>query len=968
MPRFGLLGPLLIEGVARPIELPAPKLRVVLAALLLHADRGVTLEYLIDALWDDAPPASARVTVRGHVKRLRHALRPELSARLGTTPSGYRMSVRPGELDSQAFASAYRRGRELAEAEHWPGAARVLAESLALWRGEPLSDVASVALRRDEAPALTEQRLDAWERRITAELHLARHRELVPELLQLVTAYPLREALCASLMLALHRCGRTADALDVYRRARERLIDEIGMEPGFALSTLHRQILDDDPRLQSPALATPTASAGRAGVFQLPAGIDDLTGRDAVSDQACALARPAPDRHPLVVISGVGGVGKTALAVHVACRLRDAYPDGQLYLHLRGSGPAALSPGDALGQLLRGIDTSGSMPETVDERSARFRSLIAHRRLLILLDDARSAAQVRPLLAGTPNCAVIVTSRSRLVGLEAARRVDLEPLPPDAAQALVIRILGAGRAGSEQQAVRALTELCGNLPLALRIVAARLVSRPQWMVRDMVSRLGDRRQRLNELLADDLNVRATFELTYSALAPEQAQAFRLLAASDLTDLSVRACAALTDLLLGPAEMMAEGLVDLHLLESTRPRRYHMHDLVRLFALEKVEPDPSRPSAVDRLHHGYRSVLRSAAQFTRPGLVAADDGDPCRDFADADAARTWLDDEYPNVVTLIVEAAREAGSSVEVATEMLRDIQGRLRAGGHWPEWQLAAQAVLEAADRAEDRRAALTAHQHLGQLATLRGRLDDADDALHRALSLARDLHDQIAEASVLNRLGLLEFARSCAAAAIACHEEAYRISSAIGHPRGAYTALTNLAQCRIADNDPAGAIDSIRTGLTLAEQAGDEEAVTLLLHHNGNAQAALGRHDDAIRSHLRTLALIRRLGQREGEAHTLISLGRSYLATDQPDAAEQHLRDALAILEALGEGVTARYCLVELTRTLLQLNRPDQAEATLRRARAPLEPGDTSLRSEIEAVQAAVVAALAQHDRPGRA
>jgi tetratricopeptide (TPR) repeat protein/transcriptional regulator with XRE-family HTH domain len=770
-----------------------------------------------------------------------------------------------------------------------------------------------------------------------------------------------QRALVAPLHLGAHstiadyESGRRIPPTDVLR----------GYEKVFALPS------GELGRLRDRALAEraeaedqPLASRLRPTVpHQLPADVDDFTGRESVVDRACALARAGPERPALVVVSGVGGVGKTALAVHVAHRLRDEFPDGQLYLRLRGSGSVALSTEDALGQLLRGVGNRDSaIPDGVDERSARYRSLIVDRRLLLVLDDASSAAQVRPLLPGTPSCSVLVTSRNRLVGLEGARRLILEPLEPAEAQALLTRILGSDRTATQERAVQTVARLCGYLPLALRIVAARLAARPHWTITDMVDRLADRRQLFDELVADDLDVRTTFELTYCSLTSEQARVFRLLAASDLRDLPVLACAALVGVAPATAEAMAESLVDLHLLESTHPGRYRQHDLLRLFASAKVEQDPSRRDAVDRLHTAYRSVLRSAAQRTRPGLVAGDGSDPNPHFVDADAARQWLDLEHASVVTLILEAARTAESSVHVATDLLRDIQGTLRTAGHWHEWEEAARGVLEAANRTGDDRAALVAHQHLGQIATLRGRLDDADDELNRALVLAHYLHDSAAAASVLNRLGLLESARSRLRPAIACHELAYQICMSVGDRRGTYIALTNLGKCRVDNHDPTGAIDAIQLGMALAEEARDEDAMTLLLHHKANAQAALGRHDEAIRTHLGNLALIRKRGQREGEAWTLAQLGRAYLAVNRPDDAARSLEASLAIFEALGATVATQSCLVDLGRALLRLNRPEHAGATLRRARDLLEPSDTSLRSEVDAllVQAGSVPARA--------
>ncbi len=461
---FGLLGPMRVVGGAGEVALPG-KQRVLLAALLLRANRVVPMGTLIEVLWDDSPPPSARNTTHGYVKRLRGMLGGEGGERITTRDPGYVITVDSGELDLDSFTMLCNRARSAAAADDWLSAASQFGAALALWRGDPLADVPSAALQRDEVPALAELRLQALASRIDADLRLGRHAELTAELRQLTSAQPLREQFHGQLMLTLYRCGRQADALAAFRRIDRLLRDELGIAPGPELQQLHQRILAADPALAAePARGADLAPAGGQASAdplpppptpaQLPADTTDFTGRDAQADLLCDLlaARPGAGRTGAVVISavaGMGGIGKTALAVHVAHRLRYRFPDGQLFVSLQGA-TSPLRPGDVLARFLGDLGVpDAEIPAGEAERGARYRTLLASRRILIVLDDARDAAQVRPLLPGSASCAVIVTSRSTLPGLSGAALLGLDVLNRDEAYALFSGIAGPGRVAAE---------------------------------------------------------------------------------------------------------------------------------------------------------------------------------------------------------------------------------------------------------------------------------------------------------------------------------------------------------------------------------------------------------------------------------------------------------------------------------------------------------------------------------------
>lgn len=588
-----ILGPPEILAGGRPLALGGAKQRTLLAMLALHANRVVSADDLIDALWDGAPPATAPSQLQAQVSSLRSVLaHGSASGSLVTQAPGYLLRVGPGRLDLESFERACAAARS-ALAEHRPAeAAARFGAALALWRGPALGGLDARCLRAEVA-RLEEMRMVAIEGRIDAELAAGRHADVVAELLALVGAHPLRERLRALLMVALYRAGQQAQALVVYREGRRRLVDELGLEPGVQLRGVEQAILTADPALEAPAPA-PFVRAPS----QLPADSSDFTGRETevatLRDALAGSARGAgAGAVPVAAITGQAGVGKTALAVHVAHELRDAFGDGQLYASLRGAGDEPLDPPALLARFLRalGVDDA-SIPRSGDERADLYRSLLADRRVLVVLDDAAGAAQVRPLLPGSAGCAVLVTSRTSVVALEGARVLELDVLSPEHGVELLCRQAGRGRVESERGSAEAIVRACGCLPLAIRVAGARLAARAHWPLARLAARLADRRSRLDELAIGHLEVRASLALSYDRLDAEHRGWLRRLALLRSPVFTARAAAASLNVPLGRAEEAIETLVDAHLLAVAGPfggdaTRYRFHDLLRDFARERA---------------------------------------------------------------------------------------------------------------------------------------------------------------------------------------------------------------------------------------------------------------------------------------------------------------------------------------------------------------------------------------------
>ncbi|RCG15840.1 helix-turn-helix domain-containing protein [Streptomyces reniochalinae] len=584
--RLTVLGPVRVWRGDQPLSLGSPQQKALLAALLLRGGHTATAEELIDAIWGEEPPEQARAALRTYASRIRKALGPDGDL-LVSESGGYALREGGGtSLDVETARELAAQADKAASGGDLARACELYDAALAQWSGEPLAHIPGPYAEAQRA-RLAEWRMSLLELRYDLDLRLGRHAEAVAGLTALAAAHPLRERLRELLMLALYRSGRQAEALAVHADIRRLLADELGVDPAPELAALQQRILEADETLAPPGESGTTQARTPARPAQLPATLPDFTGRDSLVARLGAQLSRADGT--VMALAGIGGVGKTALAVHLGHAVADRFPDGQLYVDLQGTGASPADGAAVLGGFLRSLGTDdASLPEGVEERAALFRSLLAGRRVLVLLDNARDAAQVRPLLPGTAGCAALVTSRVRMVDLAGARLVDLDVLGPGEAMALFSRVVGAERVGAEREAAMDVVAACGFLPLALRIAAARLSARRTWTVSVLAAKLADERRRLDELQAGDQAVGATFELGYAHLDAEQARAFRLLGLTEGPDIPLAAAAALLDRPAEEAEDLLEALVDSSLLESAGPGRYRLHNLMRLHARGRAE--------------------------------------------------------------------------------------------------------------------------------------------------------------------------------------------------------------------------------------------------------------------------------------------------------------------------------------------------------------------------------------------
>lgn len=937
--RFGLLGPLQVRDGDAWLEVTAPRQRALLAALLLKAGRVVGFDELVAAVWDGSPPAGSQGALHNAIRRLRLSLGPGAAAVLRTRPSGYVCEIADDDLDVRAFESLSEAGHAAMRSREWARAADTLRRALSLWRGGALEDVRSRILHEEYAHPLEEQRLATLGARLDADLRLGRQSELVPELSRLVEAYPLRELFHEQLMLALYRVGRQAEALEAYRRVRRVLREELGVEPGRGLSELHTRILDADPALSGagkPEEAPPAPAAARPHppLAQLPADLRDFTGRDDEARRLADLLAPGPgaDRVGAVVVtavSGTGGIGKTALAVHAAHLLRDRFPDGQIYADLGGSGSRRPEPADLLARFLRdlGLDAA-EIPDGAEERAVRYRSLIAGRRVLILLDNARDAAQVRPLLPGGGAGRVLVTSRSRLADLEGAVPLDLGVLDDADALALFTRIAGPRRVAAELKASADVLAMCAGLPLAIRIAGARLAGRPGWSMRHFADRLADHRRRLDELAVGDLAVRTALEMSYEDLAGRRTplgtsltRCFRLLSLALTPETGVPAAAALLDLPEARAEDALEALVDANLLQSPRAGRYRMHDLLRVYADERSaaqDGDEVRAESSKRQLRWYARTAANAAFAMNPRRrhppldLDAPHGEPLA-FDGYDAALAWLDLEHTNLVAAAVSAAALGLPEIAWKIPILLFDLFNLRA-------------------------------HHAGAIAT------------HEAgLAAARGLSDRAAEGWLLSHLSVAHANAGHPGESIACLRAALEIDRATGNRASEAVNLVNLGFAYYVQRDFELCVATLESAAAVAAETGHRVAEAAALTNTCEAYKELGRHEEAAAMAKRALAVHRALGDRQAQGSTLASMAEIECLRGNPAEALRLAGEALPINRETGFRREEASSLFSLGRAHAMLGRADEARDRLAEAHAVYTELDDERAAQVWSQLAAV-------------
>jgi DNA-binding SARP family transcriptional activator len=938
---FGLLGPLEVIDRGRPVPIQSARHRVLLAALLLRAGELVMVDELAEAVWGDALPASPRKAIQTHVSRLRSVLSD--TEVIEWQPTGYVMRVDRGELDVGRFELLLEQAGDAASKGDRQAEAEGLREALALWRGEPLVDVPSDTLQRDVAARLQEERLDALRRRIEADLELGRHAELVPELRALTKKHPLLEHHWALLMTALYRAGRQADALEAYQSVSRLLASDLGVDPGPELRTLHQAILTNDPALAVPSPVV----RGRAWTrpSQLPLDLADFVGRADLVDQIGRLL--GDDRAvPVVAVSGPPGVGKTALAVHAAHRLAAAYPDGQLFVNLHGAttGLQPLAPLEVLGRFLRAFGTDpAAVPTDLEETSGLFRSRVADRRLLVVLDNAANAAQVAPLLPAAPGCGVLVTSRRALPALDGARHLHLDVLPVGEAVELLSRLVGLERVAGDPDEAAEVARLCGRLPLALRIAGGRLAERPGWPVGALVQRLADTRRRLNELELAEVGVRASFNISLEQLGAGRdrvdraaAEAFGLLGLLDGPEVGVPVVARLLDLPEQTAERVLERLVDAQLVETTAPGRYRLHDLLRLYARELAGqryPRAELAAALTRALGFYVATAWQTLDLLRPGdyRLARADADLCKgglEFADEQSALTWLEAERANLLCAVRQAAASPGVPAEVAVQLAQALFGFFWVRGHWDDRVRVNQVALRVARRMGDRAAQAQVLSDLSGGYWLQGRYDQAMACRHESLAIFRELGDRLGQAFSLGNLALDYRWQGRYEEALACHAESLAIFRELGDRRGQAIGLGNLGVVYERQGRYEQALASLGASLAIFRELGDRDEEADCLNDLGVVHRRQGRHEDALACHEVSLAIFQELGDRDGEADCLYNLGVVHRLQGRYEESLAILQDGLAVRQELGYRRGQAESLRELGTTLRELRRPEEARA----------------------------------------
>ncbi|SFC20265.1 AfsR/SARP family transcriptional regulator [Streptomyces aidingensis] len=942
---WSVLGPVRIRLGEQQVEAGQPRQRALLATLLLREGRTASAQELIGALWGEEPPQQARAALRTYASRLRKALGPRADA-LVSESGGYALRLAPGDTLDTAQVTELASAAEKAAAGGDPLRAHALyGEALALWESEPLTAVpgpdAEVHRRQWE-----ERRRVLLEQRLEKGLQAGLHAESVSELTTLTNEFPTSERFRELLMLALYRSGRQAEALGVYADARRYLLDELGVDPGPELAELHQRILNADESLIIRAENRTSAGPTPVTPHQLPAAVPDFTGRRAfVAELGEQLASAGGSVMALSAVAGIGGVGKTTLAVQVAHACRDHFPDGQLYTDLQGAGQDPAEPGAVLGAFLRALGVSGSaMPDGVEERAALYRSLLDGRRVLALLDNARDAAQVRPLLPGTPGCAALITSRVRMIDLAGAHLVDLDVMSPEEALAFFTRIVGTERVAAERQAARDVVGACGFLPLAIRIAASRLASRRTWTVATLAERLADERRRLDELTAGDQAVAATFELGYQPLDPEQARAFRLLGLADGPDISLPAAAALLDR--GPAvtEDLLESLVDASLLESAAPGRYRFHDLVRLFARARAErdeqPPAEREAARTRLLDFYLATAATVYGMQRPGdrLIThlEPTAHPGLRFTDRGSALDWLYAEGENLLAAARQAAHRP-ATLRKAADLLLAAQDLAESGVCSHQFEQAAQVVRAVAARAGDARAqgravCVLAHGH-----SLGGRMAEGNAMAREALNLGEAADDPVVRCTAANDLGIIAHYQGRLEDSARHFERALAAFRADENLTGQASVLTNVARIYSDQGLLDQAIDSARHGVEICMSLGLALRLANARYSLGITLTNGGRPEEALTELHLALRGFRDSRQRLWEGVSHFRIAEAHLAAGRPGEAASHAETAL-VLGGIGGEWRRGTVLVVLGRALDALGQTDRARACWRDALAVFE------------------------------
>lgn len=888
--RLSALGPLEAVSSGQVVKLGGPKPKALIAALLLEPGRVVSVDRLVDLIWDDEPPKSAVALIHTYVSTMRRVFTSygEPSV-LVTRPPGYALQVEPSDIDLEQFTESIRRAR-LAEKEHdCHGAIEQYERALALWRGPAFGGV-DASFVRVRANALDVDRLSAEEGLARCELEVGRVSSAASRLALVTAAHPYREGALGLLMRAQYLSGRQSDALATYREGRERLISELGVEPGEELRELHEQVLRGT--LPVPVEDPLVPRREPVGPNQLPPDVVHFTGRAEQVNQVTTLSTTS-SATSTVVISGVGGAGKSALAVHCAHLLASDFPDGQLFADMHRAG-RTIDAVEVLSRFLRVLGmSSADLPEDPDERVELYRMTVAQRRLIIVLDNVRDERQVRRLLPGAGRCMLVITSRSRLTGLSGAASIELDLFSSNESVELLSRIVGQDRVSADLDSVSTITRLCGGIPLAIQVAGAKLLARPHWPLQSMAVRLLDKHRRLDELAVGDLAIRSSLELHYSELTDVQRTAFHLLALLDLPDFGSWVAAPLLAIGASEAEDVVEQLVDLRLVDvagvdSLGQVRYRFHELVQLFGADQA----GRAELAQTVSDAIGRTLATWRELVRIGSA-----------------------HLPRVT---LGLSQETGSTIEVDPKLVADVESNPT------EWFAAeTTAVVRVVERAYE----LGVDELTTRLITsllvspfaVRNEFDGWQRTHEVALKAARSAGNRHDEASLLASLGQLFYAKDDFAAALAHFRDSLDHASAVGDDAIRALALVGIGTVQRDLGQFDDARDSLTAAIGPAERMDDRTVAAaakyglgVILRDRGDLDAARGAFEECV-------DIYRQARDRRGQALAVRGLSLCLRAAGQSGEAADLSRQAVELLTEAGDQLGATYATQSLAKALIR-------------------------------------------------